>query len=682
MDFLRRLNLQTKIALVTYLMILLVLAAGAGAINRVILPSIEADLQAESWRIVRGVQNQLDGLTEESTLASFQAQLSPVFDVRPKLLYVEIFNIQGRQIFWMGNEGFRSHSERSPPSPAEAGTLTIMNLSPEGLLYQIIAVGGKEADGARPWLLRVGINAASLPQSSHQLFRLLFIVTLVILGVSFFLIRWFTAMITEPVNQLLHMTRMLARGKLEVIPSPAEGFSCLDQSRGISLCGTAATEPYCPNCPLFSETDLENKPEEEATGLIPPRLSCANCRLAEQRGKDELSQLLFTFHCMSAGIRIYQEKLRRRYEFEERLLEACPDGIMANDLTGSIILYNTGAERLLGYRADEVLNKLPVANIYPPGEPQRVMEALQSSAYGGPGILLDYTTQIIRQDGHSVPIRLSATLVPHGGEDFAVVGYFHDLTELTQHMTALEELNERLDASNKDLARLNRHYLEMLSFVTHELKTPIANAFMSANALRQDIFGPLNPEQTPMIHAICRNLTQSIEMIRHYLDLSRIEKDELPIQPQRTALLAEVIEPVLADFTDLIKKQGVDLQVDVPAAIEWSLDPELFRGVFTNLVSNALKYGETGGTIRISAQIVADRLRMEVWNSGPGIGPEDNHKLFHKFQRLQPTRTPLTKGTGLGLFITKAVVERHGGSIKATSEPGQWVSFSIELPLT
>jgi PAS domain S-box-containing protein len=679
MDFLRRLNLQTKIALVTYLMILLVLGAGAAAINRVILPSMEADLVAESWRIARGVQNQLDGLTEESTPAFFQNQLKPVFDVRPKLLYVEILSTGGTPLFWMGDEKSHQHAESRHPSEADVGTLIPMELALGELIYQITQAAGKEADGVRPFLAVVAINATSLQERSHQLFRLLFIVTLIILVLSFFLIRGFTAMITEPVNQLLHMTRMLARGKLEDISTQAvDSCPCFKRLRGIPHDSLAAEEPFHPCCPLFFVA------ERGAVTAAPsfPGHSCSDCVMAQEWGKDELSQLLSTFRCMAAGIRIYQEKLKRRYEFEERLLEACPDGIMANDRKGCIILYNKGAEHLLGYRSEEVLQKLPVASIYPPGEPQRIKEALMGDAYGGPGILVDYTTEILRQDGSSVPIRLSATLVPHYGEENAVVGYFHDLTELKLHMDALEELNERLDTSNKDLARLNRHYLEMLSFVTHELKTPIANAFMSVNALHQEIFGPLNPEQAPMLQAISRNLVQSIEMIRHYLDLSRIEKDELPIQLQRTELLADVIEPVLVGFADLIKKQQIDLTVDVPSAIEWSLDPELFRGVFTNLISNALKYGETGGIIRISARIEADQLRMEVLNSGPGIAPEDCDKLFHKFQRLQPARTPLTKGTGLGLFITKAVVERHGGFIKVSSEPGQWVSFSIELPLT
>jgi len=262
-------------------------------------------------------------------------------------------------------------------------------------------------------------------------------------------------------------------------------------------------------------------------------------------GNDELSRLLLAFHCMAAGIRSYQVKLQRRYEFEQRLLDACPDGIIANDPNGRIILYNKGAERLLGYQADEVLLGFSVEQMYPAKEAQAIKQALLSESHGGHGILVDYTTEVLRKGGQTIPIRLSAAILYEKSEELAVVGFFHDLTELRHHTDAIIEANRNLDAANKQLCRLNRHYMEMLSFVTHELKSPISNAFMSANALGQGIFGELTADQGFMVEAISRNLTQSMEMIKHYLDLSRIERDELPIQKRPTPILREVVEPVV-----------------------------------------------------------------------------------------------------------------------------------------
>ncbi len=353
---------------------------------------------------------------------------------------------------------------------------------------------------------------------------------------------------------------------------------------------------------------------------------------------------------------------------------------MANDRNGRIIMYNKGAERLLGYTPEEVLHKMPVQQCYPDGEAQAIKKALLSEDYGRPGTLLDYTTRIVTKDGRTLPIRLSAALLFKDGEELAVVGYFHDLTELHRHMNALVETNQRLNEANERFARLNRRYLEMLSFVTHELKSPIANSYMSANALRQEVFGPLAREQSLMVEAICRNLDQSMEMIRHYLDLSRIEKDELPVQPRPTRLMEEVISPVIEGLGGIILERRVSICLDVPPELEWTLDPDLFRGVFSNLVSNALKYGDESGRVRISIADLGDRCRMEVWNSGPGIREEDFDRIFEKFQRLHAARHPSTRGTGLGLFITKTIVERHQGKIWVESREGEGTVFIIEIP--
>jgi len=171
-----------------------------------------------------------------------------------------------------------------------------------------------------------------------------------------------------------------------------------------------------------------------------------------------------------------------------------------------------------------------------------------------------------------------------------------------------------------------------------------------------------------------------MEMIRHYLDLSRIEKDEMTVNPQPTLILKEVIEPVVKGLTSALMEREVALTVEAPPGLSWTLDPELFRGVITNLLNNALKYGEKSGKIRLSVLDQGDHLRMEVWNSGPGISEEDQGKLFQKFQRLQASRQSSVRGTGLGLFITKTIIERHGGKISVESREGEWAKFITELP--
>jgi signal transduction histidine kinase len=171
-----------------------------------------------------------------------------------------------------------------------------------------------------------------------------------------------------------------------------------------------------------------------------------------------------------------------------------------------------------------------------------------------------------------------------------------------------------------------------------------------------------------------------MEMIRVYLDLSRIEKDEMPLHIQRTPIRAVVIDPVIKSLGNTIREQNAIIEIEMDEGLEWSLDPDLFRSVFTNLIDNACKYGEKSGRIRIRVVDLGGRCRMEVWNSGPGISKENQEQLFKKFRRLDICRQPSARGSGLGLFITKTIVERHDGRIWAESREGEWVNFIIELP--
>jgi signal transduction histidine kinase len=244
----------------------------------------------------------------------------------------------------------------------------------------------------------------------------------------------------------------------------------------------------------------------------------------------------------------------------------------------------------------------------------------------------------------------------------------------------LDLYQEELKLTTEDLRRLNRSYMDMLSFVSHELKTPIANSSMTAQALLQRIFGDLTPVQEKMVHLICENLIRSVEMVKNYLDLSRIETGELLFQPRKLQLYSEVVEPVLAEFAILIdmSKMRVEDQVDDEIVMEG--DGEMLRVVYTNLIGNAFKYGREGGVIRLRATDQGATHRLEVWNEGQGTPPDKMNQLFQKFSRIQQPTKGAAKGTGLGLFISRTIVERHGGRMWAEGREGEWINFIMELP--
>lgn len=676
MLFLRRLSFQNKIILITLAMVALVVVAGAIAIDRVIIPAMEADVADGAWKIARGVADLIRELPEEEREARLRDGLKPLFAVMPKLLHVELLDPDGGSTFRMGDDECRTGEGADGFDVVGGmGNMLVKRPTSGNPVYQVLLRYPGPSPPGTELAVRVGVCARSLERISVQLFRVLFTVTLLVLAISFFLTRGFTRMITRPVDRLMRMTASLARGELEdVVREVERELPCRRKLHDDFLLRDLGDSAGL--CPLLIGEQEKGAARQKGA----PLPSCGQCDFLVESSGDELSSLTLGFKVMAARLMAYQKQLRQHYEFEERLLDACPDGIMANARDGLVILYNKGAQRLLGYTPEEVLHKLPVKDLYPDGVAQAIRKALLSDEYGGPGILLDYTTSIVGKDGRTIPIRLSAALLFKDGEELAVVGYFQDLTELRRHMSKLVEANIRLNEANERFSRLNRRYLEMLSFVTHELKSPIANSYMSANALRQEVFGELAREQSRMVEAICRNLEQSMEMIKHYLDLSRIEKDELPVQPRPTRIMDEVVQPVIDGLGGPILERRVSICVDVPPDLQWNLDPGLFRSVLGNLVNNALKYGDESGRIRITAADLGDRCRMEVWNSGPGISEEDRGRLFRKFERLHTSRQPSTRGTGLGLFITKTIVERHRGKIWVESLEGEWTAFIIEVP--
>lgn len=660
-------SFKAKVILVTLFMVLLIVAAVGIAIDRVILPVMESDVRNEAGRITQAILGRIRGIpgTDEAQL---EQKLSVVFSLRSKLNYVELIDGTGTPFFSMG-KAVNSSSDETLPKKLEKNQFAWQNTS-DGLVLEILHYPESEAPSKNDPVVRVVVSGKYVEQLRTHLFRLLLAVALLILTIGFFLSRWFTRMITRPVERMLALIHLLAKGRFDdAIGEIHQKLPCRLMANDFSLTPIQNGTEFCPI--------LGRAQGEHCITLDAP---CNSCEVLKSMGRDELHRLLLTFHYMAGRIRDYQERLKQRYEFEARLLDGCPDGIIASDGEGRIILFNKGAERLLGYASSEVLNRFFVQKLYPAGGAQTVKKAILCPQHGGPGILLDYSTHILRKDGTPIPIRLSAVMPYREKGNMATVGFFQDLTELRQNMDALVKANERLNEANNQLDRLNRYYIQMLSFVTHELKAPIANSFMGASALRQQIFGSLSREQTLVAEEICASLRKSMEMIRLYLDLSRIEKDEMPVHIQRTRLRAVVIDPVIKSLAHTIREWNTIIEIEADEGLEWSLDPDLFRSVFTNLVENACKYGEKSGRIRIRAVDLGDRCRMEVWNSGAGISKENQEQLFKKFRRLDVCRNPSARGSGLGLFITKTIVERHGGRIWAESREGEWVNFIIELP--
>ena len=254
-------------------------------------------------------------------------------------------------------------------------------------------------------------------------------------------------------------------------------------------------------------------------------------------------------------------------------------------------------------------------------------------------------------------------------------------TSLRDRDVRLRAANAELEDANTRLQRLNANYMDMLGFVSHELKNTMGVIFTSARSLDTTAVGSLTPPQASLVGAIRRSIENAITMTRNYLELSRMEKGELNVEPCRIDLIGEVIRPTLAEFEQATLQRRMSVECRLPEAALLDADPSLLHIVYKNLIDNALKYGREGGTIRLGLEQSNGMYRLEVWNEGDGLPPDKLARLFQKFVRFAGKSVSSRKGTGLGLFLTKEIIAKHGGDIWAESEEGRWMRFTFTLPI-
>lgn len=254
-------------------------------------------------------------------------------------------------------------------------------------------------------------------------------------------------------------------------------------------------------------------------------------------------------------------------------------------------------------------------------------------------------------------------------------------SSLETHSRELEKTSQALKQAYTESDEKNRAYLEMLGFVTHELKSPLASIVFAIGSLREGMLGPLTETQQSTLKAAASSADYLNSTIANYLSLSRIEDGELKLKLSRVMLLDAIINPVINRLSEVAADHKMRISCNVPADVEVNVDHDLMTSVFQNLLSNAIKYGSEGGEIVIGYSGQLNGIhKINVFNEGAGFEPEITDNLFTKFSRFHAESYDTKSGTGLGLFVTKKIIEKHGGQIWAETEPGKWANFIFTLP--
>jgi two-component system, sensor histidine kinase and response regulator len=223
--------------------------------------------------------------------------------------------------------------------------------------------------------------------------------------------------------------------------------------------------------------------------------------------------------------------------------------------------------------------------------------------------------------------------------------------------------------------------LDLMAIVSHELKSPLAAVQTTAATLHRGYFGKLEPEQQKIVETIIRNCGYLEDIIRSYIDLSKMELDGLGAFKERIPFVSGIVREVLEmpGVRDNVRRMPVVEEFEGDPVVEG--DPRLLKIVVGNLVNNAIKYGAEGTPVRLRLSVKGKELVFSVRNEGVGISPGDiRDRLFKRFERLKQKGTEGVKGSGLGLYICKTIVDKHKGRIWAESEQGQCVEFFVALP--
>jgi signal transduction histidine kinase len=247
-------------------------------------------------------------------------------------------------------------------------------------------------------------------------------------------------------------------------------------------------------------------------------------------------------------------------------------------------------------------------------------------------------------------------------------------------ITELRSANDNLRKANRQLRHDDKLKDEFVFIATHELKNPVTAVKGYLSLIREGSYGKVPEKISEAIGKIEQSNQQLIGLLNNLLQIARTEAERLEINTQPIAI-CPIIDQVLSDLGSLIDQKGLTASHTCPnKSVMVMADKERLVEIFNNLVSNAIKYSERG-TIDISHEIVQDKLVTHVKDEGVGISAKDQKKIFTRFFRVEEEAAKGIPGTGLGLFLVKQLIEKMGGHISFTSEPGKGSNFSLSLPL-
>ncbi|AHG40380.1 histidine kinase [Pseudomonas syringae CC1557] len=398
------------------------------------------------------------------------------------------------------------------------------------------------------------------------------------------------------------------------------------------------------------------------------RLALGQPLLSQPPEKDEIGQL--GTRLVEAG-QLLAERERALRDNEERLrliIEGVKDyGIFALDRTGNVITWNAGAERIKGYTEQEIIGQHFSVFYLPEECPQHPEMALNEATVNG-----RYTEEGWRRRKNGSRFWASVVITAQYDSNDELRGF----SKITRDISDRRVAEIALGTAREEAERASRAKSEFLSRMSHELRTPLNSILGFAQLLEMD--SPAS--QRPQVGHIMRAGQHLLKLINEVLDIARIEAGHLSLSLEPVQL-SNVLQETLVLVSPMAADATIELQALPPLSDELGVvaDRQRLIQVLLNLLSNAIKYNRPNGQVRIEVEQSAERVAVSVVDSGYGIAPELLNQLFKPFERLNAD--PSVEGTGLGLALSKSMLEMMHGDLSVHSVRGEGCRFTLELPV-
>jgi len=368
---------------------------------------------------------------------------------------------------------------------------------------------------------------------------------------------------------------------------------------------------------------------------------------------------------------LMERRLREEHGFLTNLLESSVSCIVAADPKGKVIFFNKAAEKLTGYKGEEVIETFHITHLYPLEVARDIMRKLRSDDYGGRGKLENQEIKLLVKNGEEIPVELSASIVYEGGREIASLGIFTDLRERIKIEDELHNKEMRLLQAEK-MASLG----SLAAGVAHEINNPLGGILIYANLLREE-FEAGNDPRVDDLKRIVDEAIRCREIVKSLLEFGRQTESQFELVD---------INQAINDGLFFLENQALFHNIKIVKYLASPLppiqgNPNQLKQVLMNMMVNAAEaMSEGGGSLTITTGINSDpsSIFITFQDTGIGIEPAIQSKIFDPFF----TTKEVGKGTGLGLSTSYGIIQSHHGNFQVKSEAGEGATFTISLPVS